>query len=117
MEHEMQAGYTRASARAQDFKIDPTDHKTIEFVAKESEQPKDRTIVRGKQINHIRKVFEGRHGKHLPDTESAREQLLALLRVMAVIPRIKTATLVKEVQRWAPWMRKCERSEPKIGNF
>jgi hypothetical protein len=107
----MQGSYTLAQASAQVFKLDPRDHDTIEFVASEPDRPQDRTIVRGKQINHIRKVFAGRHGKHLPDTESAREQLLALLRVMAAIPRIKTATLIKEVQRWAPWMAKGERSE------
>ena len=37
--------------------------------------------------------------------------LLALLRVLAGIPRIKTATLIKEVERWAPWMPASERSQ------
>jgi hypothetical protein len=49
----MQGSYTLAQASAQVFKLDPRDHDTIEFVASEPDRPQDRTIVRGKQINHI----------------------------------------------------------------
>jgi hypothetical protein len=110
-EHEMQAAYTRAEARAQDFKLDPTDNAMLSFVARESDAPKDRTIVRGNQIHDIRMVFGRRHGQHLPDTAEHREQLLALLRLLADIPRVKRSTLIKEVEGRAPWMSKGDSSD------
>jgi hypothetical protein len=107
----MQSRYTRSGERAQDFKLDPRDHDTIGFVASESDRPKDRTIVRARQIAHLRNVFAGRITDHLYDAEPKREHILALLRVMAAIPRIRTEKLVQEVQRWAPSMSKGARSE------
>jgi hypothetical protein len=103
--------YTRSRGSAQEFKLDPKDRETIEWICQEQDQPTDRTVVRAKQIAHLRKIFEGRHGDHLTDTETERKHLLALLRVMAAIPRIRTATLVKEVQRWAPWISNGDRSD------
>ncbi|WP_426615268.1 hypothetical protein [Bradyrhizobium sp. McL0616] len=67
-------------------------------------------MTRGKQIAHLRRVFAHRGGR-LPDTETGRQHLLALLRVLATIPRIKKLTLVKEALRWAPLWSEAERSQ------
>jgi hypothetical protein len=101
----------QADMRPVNFKLDPKNRATIERISRECDEPTDREIYRALRISQIRTLFRGRHGKHLPDTVVARKHLLALLRHLAAIPRIRKATLFKEVQRWAAWMSASERSE------
>jgi hypothetical protein len=91
------------------YKLDPkNDRVKIERVCRQDDRPPDRTIVRGKQIAHLRKVFEGRIAEHLYDAEPDRKHVIALLRVLASIPNIRSSTLMQNAWRWVPSATKGE---------
>lgn len=94
----------------QGYKLDPADLASIAYVCRQDERPRDLAATGRKQIAHLRRVFAYRGG-HLPHTEDGRQHLLALLRVMAAIPKIKTSTLAKEAHCWAPLWSEAERDE------
>jgi hypothetical protein len=90
------------------FKLDPADRATINYVCREKDSPSDRSTVRARHVGGLRKLFELRHGDHLPDTADGRRHLFALLQNLAGLQFSNARTLVREIERLAPWMSEEE---------
>ena len=94
---------------AASYKLDPkSDRAKIEHVCRQDDRSPDRTVVRGKQIAHLRKVFEGRIADYLYDAEPDRKHVIALIRILASIPNIRSSTLTQNAWRWLPSATKGE---------
>jgi hypothetical protein len=94
---------------AASYKLDPkNDRAKIERVCRQDDRSPDRTIVRGKQIAHLRKVFEGRIADYFYNAEPDRKHVIALIRVLASIPNIRSSTLMQNAWRWLPSATKGE---------
>ncbi len=104
----MNAVISSSASSTGQYKIDPHDHATINFICREKDSPRDRSIVRARHVRGLRDLFRLRHGQHLPDTPVGRRHLFALLQNLAGLQYSNARTLVREIERCAPWMSEEE---------